>query len=103
MRALIEAGAEVNAQDSRQCSPLHIAAVDNPAAVPVLLEANANVNVLNDRNNSPLFCAAWKNQRDSVIALCNAGADPHMGNSPLTSSDVDSSDMKSLIRIHSSL
>ena len=102
VRALIEAGAEVNARDSWKRSPLHLSAGHNPAAVPVLLEANADVNVLNDGNNSPLFRAAWKNQRDSVIALCNTGADPHMGNSPLTSSLVDS-DMKSLIRMHSSL
>ena len=102
VRALIEAGAEVNARDSWKQSPLHSAASYNPAAVPVLLEANADVNVLGCQNYSPLFLAAWKNQRDSVIALCSAGADPHMGNSPLTSSLVDS-DMKSLIRMHSSL
>merc|ERR1719397_644608 len=38
VRTLIEAGADVNALDSYQQSPLHIAALYNPPAVPVLLE-----------------------------------------------------------------
>ena len=81
-----------------QSTALHLAAELNPAAVPVLLEANAEVNVVDGSNRSPLFDAAENNHREAVIALCVAGADPHLGDpSPLTVSWI-SEDMKNLIR-----
>ena len=80
-----------------QNTALHFAAELNPAAVPVLLEANAEVNVVDGVNWSPLFYAALGNHREAVIALCAAGANPHLGKSPLTASYV-SEDMKNLIR-----
>ena len=81
-----------------QQTALHLAAYYNPAAVPVLLEANAEVNVVDGSNRSPLFDAAENNHREAVIALCVAGADPHLGDpSPLTVSWI-SEDMKNLIR-----
>ena len=80
-----------------QYTALHIAAANNPSAVPVLLEYNADVNALDSRNWSPLFWAAKKNHRAAVIALCVAGADPHLGKSPLTWPGV-SEEMKNLIR-----
>ena len=86
-----------------QLTALHHAAQYNPSAVPILLEANARVNVVNIRNQSPLFYAALYNHREAVIALCAAGADPHLGRpSPLTSSLV-SEEMKNLIREQLSL
>ena len=85
-----------------QSTALHLAAYYNPAAVPVLLEANAEVNVVTGYNSSPLFWAALENHREAVIALCAAGADPHLGRSPLTVSDV-SQEMKNLIREQLSL
>ena len=85
-----------------QYTALHLAAMFNPAAVSVLLEANADVNVVSSNNQSPLFWAAGKNHREAVIALCAAGADPHLGRSPLTDSDV-SDEMKTLIREQLSL
>ena len=85
-----------------QQTALHLAANFNPAAVPVLLEANAEVNVVNGDNESPLFYAARKNHREAVIALCAAGADPHLGYSPLTSNHI-SEEMKNLIKEQLSL
>ena len=85
-----------------QLTALHLAAEFNPAAVPVLLEANAEVNVVTGYNSSPLFWAALENHREAVIALCAAGADPHLGRSPLTDSLV-SDEMKTLIREQLSL
>ena len=99
VRALIEAGAEVEALDGGQRSPLHWAAEFNPAAVQVLVQANAKVNVLNKGNRSPLYWAARKNHSEAVVCLCKAGADPHLGNSPLSDSDVND-EMKALIRQH---
>ena len=85
-----------------QFTALHFAAQYNPAAVPVLLEANADVNVLNGTKWSPLFWRARWKHREAVIALCAAGANPHLGWSPLTSSSV-SEEMKNLIREQLSL
>ena len=116
LRVLIEAGAEIEARDSNEKSPLHWAAIYNTEAIPVLLEAgadteartnsqdtplhltiayyntkgvkplidaNANVNALNGFNYSPLFLALVRDQRDSVVALCNAGADSDLGDPDL--------------------
>ena len=97
VKVLIEAGASVNAVDSDQRSPLHHASSWNPAVVPVLLEAGAKVNVLDNFNSSPLFWAAKYKEEASVVALMAASADPHLGDSPLTSSIV-SDEMKALIK-----
>ena len=85
-----------------QRTAIHLAAYFNPAAVPVLLEANAEVNVVNSSNWSPLFVAARNEHREAVIALCGAGADPHLGDSPLTDSEVGK-EMRNLIREQLSL
>ena len=96
IRILIEAGADVNAVNSAQQSPLHEAS-KNPVVVPVLLEAGAKANILDNINRSPLFHAAYFKQDASVSALMGAIADPHLGNSPLTHPDV-SKEMKDLIK-----
>ena len=82
-----------NAQES----PLHFASTQNPAVVPVLLEAGAKVNVLTVVQHTPLYLAAKYKHEASVIALRAASADPHLGKSPLTNSDV-SDEMKALIK-----
>ena len=87
-----------------QSTALHLAAYYNPAAVPVLLEANAEVNVVDYWDYSPLYYAARKKHREAVIALLAAGADPHLGQSPLTMPNRwISQDMKNLIREQLSL
>jgi len=55
------------------------------------------VNLLDDYNHSPLFSAAVHNHKDAVVALCNAGGDPRLGESPLTSSYVEE-DTREIIR-----
>ena len=99
VKALIEAGAEVEALDGGQRSPLHWVAMYNPAAVQVLVQANAKVNVLNKWNDSPLYWAALNNHSEAVVCLCKAGADPHLGISPLSDFRVND-EMKALIRQH---
>ena len=87
-----------------QSTALHLAAYYNPAAVPVLLEANAEVNALDYWDYSPLYYAARKKHREAVIALLAAGADPHLGKSPLKMPNRwISQDMKNLIREQLSL
>ena len=94
---LIEAGADINALDSKQRSPLHYASEWNPPVVLVLLEAGAKVNVLDETNSTPLYWAASDKHEASVVALMAASADPHLGRSPLTN-DLVSEDMKTLIK-----
>jgi len=95
---LCEAGANVDALDSSQSSPLHLASIGNPAVVPVLIEAGCKVNLLNKAQRSPLYYAAWFSEdRSAVAALMSAAADPHLGKSPLTDRFV-SDEMKVYIR-----
>ena len=95
---LCEAGANVDALDSDQGSPLHLASMVNPASVPVLIGAGCKVNLLDKWQRSPLFNAARESEdRSAVAALMSAAADPHLGNSPLTNPDV-SDEMRDYIR-----
>ena len=99
VRTLVQAGANVDALDSDQRSPLHWASSENPAVVPVLIGGGCKVNLLDEDQASPLWCAAaWSKDRSAVAALMSAAADPHLGNpSPLTSPLV-SEEMKDYIR-----
>ena len=93
---LVQAGANVDALDSDQQSPLHYASMWNPAAVPALIGAGCRVNLLDDWGTSPLFLAAAISQdRSAVVALMSAAADPHLGESPLSRV---SKEMKDYIR-----
>ena len=95
---LIQAGADVDALDSDQQSPLHLASHRNPAVVPVLIGGGCKVNLLDECQLSPLYyAAAWSEDRSVVAALMASGADPHLGESPLTCPFV-SDKMKDYIR-----
>ena len=110
---LVQAGANVDALDGDQRSPIHHASTWNPAVVPVLIGAGCKVNLLNKWHSSPLYYAALSGQirkdRSAVLALLQAGADPHLGESPLTiiccqhgqsplTDSLVSDDMKALIK-----
>ena len=98
VNTLVQAGSNVDALDSVQKSPLHWASMWNPAVVPVLIGAGCKVNLLDKWQNSPLLLAARDSKdRSAVAALMSAAADPHLGESPLTSPDV-SDEMKDYIR-----
>jgi len=95
---LVQAGANVDALDSNQRSPLHHASYWNPAVVPVLIGGGCKVNLLDKNQVSPLYRAAmYSKDRSAVAALMSAAADPHLGNSPLADSRV-SDEMKDYIR-----
>ena len=103
VKALINAGADVNARDSSKNSPLHWASAENPAVVPFLLAAGAKANLLNDAEYSPLFIAALAafhrnvDNNSTVTALLAAGANPLLGTSPLKDCGVDQN-MKDYIK-----
>ena len=95
---LVQAGANVDALDSVQQSPLHYASSGNPAVVPVLIGGGCKVNLLDKYQHSPLYYAARVSEdRSAVVALMSAAADPHLGSSPLTHFAV-SDEMKDYIR-----
>ena len=99
VNTLVQAGANVDALNSNQQSPLHLASFGNPAVVPVLIGAGCKVNLLDKFQWSPLLlAAAGSKDRSAVAALMSAAADPHLGEwSPLIDDDV-SNEMKDYIR-----
>eukprot|EP00746_Dinoflagellata_sp_MGD_P066900 gnl/MRDRNA2_/MRDRNA2_27654_c0_seq1.p1 gnl/MRDRNA2_/MRDRNA2_27654_c0~~gnl/MRDRNA2_/MRDRNA2_27654_c0_seq1.p1 ORF type:complete len:246 (+),score=65.00 gnl/MRDRNA2_/MRDRNA2_27654_c0_seq1:465-1202(+) len=76
---LLQAKADLNAQDGEGKTPLHLAIeedLDN--AVDVLLESKADVNLgnlLSNMQNSPLMDAAHANNPDLALKLISAKAD----------------------------
>ena len=59
LKALIEAGADVNAQDSQGCTSLSFAAQEgNPMIVMELIKAGADVNLARHDGVTPLHMAA---------------------------------------------
>ena len=98
VNTLVQAGANVDALDSYQRSPLHLASKWSPAVVPVLIGGGCKVNLLDSLQWSPLYYAArFSRDRSAVAALMRAAADPHLGKSPLTAYVV-SDEMKDYIR-----
>ena len=89
MRALIDAGADVNAQtgDSKE-APLHVAAEANlPEAVRLLLDAGADIEIQSGTGASPLNIAAFSGSVDALKVLIEREADVNhtdrYGNTPL--------------------
>jgi ankyrin repeat protein len=76
-KKLINAGANVNALDSRIFSPLHWAAIKGYADIAkLLIDAGANVDIKNTYvDSAPLTLAARNGHTDVVKLLIDAGAD----------------------------
>jgi ankyrin repeat protein len=75
MQALIDAGADVNAKNSRAATALHWAAAD-AAKVKLLLLNGASVDAKTAEGRTPLFAAAtMPNSASAVRHLLEAGAD----------------------------
>ncbi len=78
--ALLEAGADVNARETRYgATALMFAAADsrNPDMIAALLAAGADVNARDANGQTPLFYAAILSRNsDFITLLLNAGADP---------------------------
>ena len=76
MRALTEAGADVNKAMDEGDSPLYNAADrGHQAVVRVLVQAGADINKAMDDDATPLFIAAQEGHEAVVRALIEAGAD----------------------------
>jgi hypothetical protein len=74
-RALLEAGASVDAVDKQGDTPLHYAAFQGHAVVArALLEAGASVDAFEVQSNTPLLRAAFQGHAVVARALIEAGA-----------------------------
>jgi hypothetical protein len=97
-RALVSAGADVNAQNRRRARPLHYAADGAPgsanwnpdahaATITFLIEAGADPNAIDMSGVAPLHRAVRTRCAAAVKALIDGGADPRRrnrnGSSPL--------------------
>lgn len=75
-KTLLEHGADVDAQDTYNMTPLINAVFNgNLPLVQLLLQNNAHVNLVDEGNVSALIVAACKGYADIVQMLLNAGAD----------------------------
>jgi ankyrin repeat protein len=73
-RALIAAGADVNATQHGGWTPLHAAALHgNLPLVRLLLEAGAIANAKNDTGQTPAALAKTKNHKDVIALLAQRG------------------------------
>jgi len=76
IKALIDAGADVNVKNRDGNTPLHIAARDGRTeAIKALIQANADVNAKDYIGRTPLHNAARDGHTEAIKALIQANAD----------------------------
>ena len=78
VKRLIKNGADVNAKDYNQWTPLHYASCNGSITlVEMLLEKGADINSKKNDQRIPLHLAALKGNVELVILLLEKGADVH--------------------------
>jgi hypothetical protein len=77
LRWLVEQGADINAKDRYQETPLHSHAGMYDGKVDVLLELGADIEARDYQERTPLHMAAWRFRRHAVRSLLAHGANVH--------------------------
>jgi hypothetical protein len=78
---LVQAGADVNARDLHNNTPLHEAAYfNNAAAIKSLVDAGADINAQDRDKNTPLHKAIYNNSKEAIQELISLGANVKMKN-----------------------
>ena len=73
---LLEAGADPNARDGNDLTPLHFAArFDNPVGIEALVKAGADPNARTERDRTPLHYAVMSGSLAAYETLLNVGAE----------------------------
>ncbi len=82
VKALLDAGAEINAREERfELSALMFASGrGHTEAVKALLDAGADPNLADNYRETPLMAASDKGHAEVIKALLDAGADPNLRN-----------------------
>ena len=90
VKTLLDKGANPNAKDTKEWSPLHLIAFIKPQnttesskqtfIINYLKTKGANFNQTEKTGNTPLHVAAWYNNQESVKDLLLNGADPKLKN-----------------------
>jgi ankyrin repeat protein/beta-lactamase regulating signal transducer with metallopeptidase domain len=88
MKALVDAGADVNARDAAGLTPLWLTVSTNPHAADIqfLLEKRADLNASADFFGPPLLLAVHHNNVSLARELLKRGADPNAGSAHVPSS-----------------
>lgn len=78
---LLQAGADVHAQDSEGSAPLHYAAHNGSVAcIGALIDVQASLELLDDDGDTALHTAAAKGHADCISILCYKGLDVDTSN-----------------------
>lgn len=81
IKSVIQAGAEINAQDENGLSALHIATQNlNNDVVDILIELGADLNAQDSQGNTALHYAVMIKNKQAAEALVAVGANPNVKN-----------------------